>query len=70
MFVAGLDPFTAWLNDAVLPGSPLPIAWNADGSLHYHPDYGLCAQDPPPCPPDLRAPWGNETASSAQTATA
>lgn len=54
-FLPGLHPVFDAIQDGLDPPSPLPIVYDVNGTLVFHPDYGLCIRKPSPCPESVRA---------------
>lgn len=54
-FLPFLHPVFDAIQDGLNPPSPLPIVYDANGTLVFHPDYGLCIRTPSPCPESVRA---------------
>ena len=68
-YVPLMEPVSQWVHDAIVPPTSVPLAWDANGTLVYHPDHGSCLVEPNPCP-DIAMPdelrWRLENATKDQ----
>lgn len=54
-FVPIMDDIGSELHRAIFPAGKLPFVYDGNGTLVFHPDYGLCTRNPSPCPDSVRA---------------
>ncbi|MEK6975246.1 MAG: hypothetical protein AABY18_02775 [Candidatus Thermoplasmatota archaeon] len=73
-FIPVMGDVSSIIHGAVFPPAGLPMVWDGNGTLVFHPDYGSCLVNPNPCPDvpipeDLRQRMENATVEPTTTST-